>query len=53
MEQLVGNVNTFVHWKDQRKGEAEYWSETMGTYQDIDVTSVTERRRWLFRCWKI
>lgn len=26
-----------------KKGEAEYWSETMGTYQDIDVTSVTEQ----------
>lgn len=43
MEQLVGNVNTLFIGKTNEKGEAEYWSETMGTYQDIDVTSVTEQ----------
>ncbi|HAP5267414.1 MAG: TraM recognition domain-containing protein [Enterococcus faecalis] len=43
MEQLVGNVNTVFIGKTNEKGEAEYWSETMGTYQDIDVTSVTEQ----------
>lgn len=43
MEQLVGNVNTLIIGKTNEKGEAEYWSQTLGTYQDIEVTSMVEQ----------
>lgn len=39
-EQLVGNVNTFIIGKTNEKDEVAYWSETLGTYADIDVTDV-------------
>lgn len=43
MEQLVGNVNTLIIGKTNEGGEAEYWSNTIGTYEDIDVTSMIEQ----------
>lgn len=43
MEQLVGNVNTLIIGKTNEPTEAEYWSNTIGTYQDIDVTSMIEQ----------
>lgn len=42
-EQLVGNVNTLIIGKTNETGEAEYWSNTMGTYEDIEVTSMIEQ----------
>lgn len=39
-EQLVGNVNTFIVGKTNETTEVNYWSETFGTYQDIEVTDV-------------
>lgn len=42
-EQLVGNVNTLIIGKTNEAGEAEYWSNTIGTYEDIDVTSMIEQ----------
>lgn len=43
MEQLVGNVNTLIIGKTNEATEAEYWSNTIGTYEDIDVTSMIEQ----------
>lgn len=42
-EQLVGNVNTFIVGKTNETTEVNYWSETFGTYQDIEVTDVVNQ----------
>lgn len=42
-EQLVGNVNTLIIGKTNEPGEAEYWSNTIGTYEDIELTTMTEQ----------
>ncbi|MGG5373366.1 type IV secretory system conjugative DNA transfer family protein [Enterococcus sp. AZ196] len=42
-EQLVGNVNTFIVGKTNETSEVNYWSETFGTYQDIEVTDVVNQ----------
>ncbi|NRE04383.1 type VI secretion protein, partial [Enterococcus faecalis] len=42
-EQLGGKGKTWGRGKTNEKGEAEEGRETMGTYQDIDVTSGTEQ----------
>lgn len=43
LEQLVGNVNTLMIGKTNEPGEAEYWSNTIGTYEDIEITNMTEQ----------
>ncbi|HAQ6470671.1 TPA: DUF853 family protein [Enterococcus faecium] len=42
-EQLVGNVNTLIIGKTNEPGEAEYWSNMIGTYEDIELTTMTEQ----------
>lgn len=42
-EQLVGNVNTLMVGKTNSPLEREYWSKSMGTYQDIELTSVVQQ----------
>ncbi|OTO02247.1 TraM recognition domain-containing protein [Enterococcus sp. 5B3_DIV0040] len=42
-EQLVGNVNTLIIGKTNEPGEAEYWSNTIGTYEDIELTTMIEQ----------
>lgn len=42
-EQLVGNVNTLIIGKVNGTTEPEYWSNSIGTYEDIEVTSMIEQ----------
>lgn len=42
-EQLVGNVNTLIIGKTNEPGETEYWSNMIGTYEDIELTTMTEQ----------
>ena len=42
-EQLVGNVNTYIIGKTNEKEEVNYWSEMLGTYEDIEVTDVVNQ----------
>lgn len=42
-EQLVGNVNTLIIGKINGKDEPDYWSNTIGTFEDIEVTSMIEQ----------
>lgn len=42
-EQLVGNVNTLIIGKTNEKEEVNYWSEMLGTYEDIEVTDVVNQ----------
>lgn len=42
-EQLIGNVNTFIIGKTNEKEEVSYWSEMLGTYEDIEVTDVVNQ----------
>lgn len=42
-EQLIGNVNTLIIGKVNGTTEPEYWSNSIGTYEDIEVTSMIEQ----------
>ena len=42
-EQLIGNANTFWIGKTNSPTEIEYWANIMGTYSDVEVTSMVEQ----------
>ncbi|EGP5708889.1 type VI secretion protein [Enterococcus faecium] len=43
VKQLIGNVNTFILGQTNESDEVSYWAELFGTYQDIDITEMTEQ----------
>ena len=43
MKQLIGNTNTYIVGQTNEKSEIDYWSELFGSYDDIEITSVTQQ----------
>lgn len=43
--QIVGNTNTYMVGQTNNQNEIDEWSGGFGTNKDIDVTTVTERRK--------
>jgi len=43
--QIVGNTNTYMVGQTNNPNEVDEWSNNFGTYKDIDVTTVTQRRK--------
>lgn len=42
--QIIGNTNTYAIGQTNHPDEVESWANTLGTYKDIDITTVTERQ---------
>lgn len=42
--QIIGNTNTFAIGQTNHPDEVESWANTLGTYKDIDITTVTEKQ---------
>ncbi|MFS7401168.1 helicase HerA-like domain-containing protein [Carnobacterium maltaromaticum] len=43
LKQLIGNTNTYIVGQTNEKSEIDYWSELFGSYDDIEITSVTQQ----------
>lgn len=43
--QIVGNTNTYMVGQTNNPNEVDEWANNFGTYKDIDVTTVTQRRK--------
>lgn len=43
LKQLIGNVNTYIIGQTNEQTEIDYWSELFGSYDDIEITSVTQQ----------
>lgn len=42
-KRLIGNVNTVILGKTNDANEVDYWSKKIGTYSDIELTTMTEQ----------
>lgn len=42
--QVIGNTNTYMIGQTNNQDEHEAWANTIGTYKDVDVTTVTEKQ---------
>lgn len=43
--QLIGNVNTYFVGQTNEPTEIDYWLKLFGTYDDIEITTVTEQQQ--------
>lgn len=43
LKQLIGNVNTYIVGQTNEQSEVDYWSNHFGSYDDIEITSVTQQ----------
>lgn len=43
LKQLIGNTNTYIVGQTNEQTEIDYWSKLFGSYDDIEITSVTQQ----------